>query len=391
MVIMGKVKGLTAGIVLPLLLLMCTSPKQEEEGEGRVIYDPDTFVMGADLSYLNEILDHGGTYLDSGRIKDPFAIFAGYGTNVARFRLFYNPQWTREKYGPSGTQMYQDFSDTRNGMKRARMKGMKLCLDFHYSDTWADPGHQKIPSAWEGLNFAVLQDSLYHYTLNTLLKLEQEGLMPDYIQTGNEINPGFLLPVGNRWENTGDFITLINAAIQAVRDAGDSTGTNPKVILHVAQPANALKWFDGLFDAGLDDFDIIGISYYYLWSDVPLANVSNYLSVMTRDYGKPVMIMETAYPWTTSNADSYSNIIDTTQLPAGYPPTPDGQLAYLVKLTQEVIDGGGIGLFYWEPGWITSGLVTQWGTGSAWDCNTLFDFAGEVLPGMKYMTRAYDF
>ena len=146
-----------------------------------------------------------------------------------------------------------------------------------------------------------------------------------------------------------------------------------------------------LQDAGLDNFDILGISYYYIWSEVPLANVSNYVSVLKRDYGKEVMVMETAYPWTTANADTYGNIIDTAKLIPEYPPSIEGQYQYLVTLTQEIIDGGGKGIFYWEPGWITSSMVTQWGTGSAWDCNALYDFNGNVIKGMDFMTYPYSF
>ena len=102
--------------------------------------------------------------------------------------------------------------------------------------------------------------------------------------------------------------------------------------------------------------------------------------------------METTYPWTIENADDYPNIISIDRiLVPDYPATTEGQLKYLKKLIQEVIDGGGKGVFYWEPAWITSNLKTQWGDGSAWDCNTLFDFDGNVIEGMNYMTWPYNF
>ena len=101
--------------------------------------------------------------------------------------------------------------------------------------------------------------------------------------------------------------------------------------------------------------------------------------------------METAYPWTTLNADSYANTISISKLASGYPATTDGQYHYLLALTQEIINGGGKGIFYWEPAWITSNLKDLWGTGSSWDCNTFFDFQGEVLQGINFMTYHYKF
>lgn len=119
--------------------------------------------------------------------------------------------------------------------------------------------------------------------------------------------------------------------------------------------------------------------------------MSNYVSVLKGKYGKEVMIVETAYPWTIEYFDDYNNIINTEKLLSDYPATIDGQYNYLVKLTQEVIDGGGKSIFYWEPGWISSNIKTQWGQGSAWECNTLFNFQGNVIKGMNYMTYPYKF
>ncbi|HDR88863.1 MAG TPA: arabinogalactan endo-1,4-beta-galactosidase [Bacteroidetes bacterium] len=380
--------------LIPILVLTGVSCKQEEpeERDDPVFYMPHQMVMGADLSYVNQILDHNGSYRDSGKTKNPYRIFPEYGANVARFRLFHTPEWTKEIYGEQGTRMYNDLDDVTLAVARAREQGMQVCLDFHYSDTWADPSRQLPPAAWEGLSLEILHDSIYRYTLNVLQHLGQQDLMPEYVQTGNEINPGFLLPAGNRWDgNEENFVYLLNAGIQAVRDAGHNASPVPKIILHIAQPENVVPWFQGLEEAGLKDFDIVGFSYYYMWSEVELDRISNFTEHIRLSLGREVMIMETAYPWTTGYADDYPNIIDTTRLESGYPATAEGQYRYLVKLTQEVIDGGGKGIFYWEPAWITSGMKTQWGQGSAWECNTLFDFGGNVLPGMQYMTFPYTF
>ena len=384
----------TAALFLGLILLSgCggSENSKKDPADGKVFYSHEKFSMGADLSYVNQILDYGGLYRDSGKVTDPYVIFRKYGTNTVRFRLWHNPQWTREVYTPPIANMYNDFADVKRGMQAAKAQGMAVSLDFHYSDFWADPGRQETPAAWLGLSLEILRDSIYNYTLKTLDKLEAAGIMPEYVQVGNEINPGFLLPQGDRWAKKGDFVYLINGAIKAVRDAAVSSSIKPRIIVHVAQPENAINWFDGMAAAGLTDYDIAGISYYYIWSTVSIDSVSDYVADIKTMTGKEVMVVETAYPWTLNNADSYNNILAPDKLTVAYPANQTGQYDYLVRLTQEIIDGGGTGIHYWEPAWITSEMRDKWGQGSSWDCNTLFDFTGNVIKGMNYMTYPYVF
>ena len=384
----------TAALFLGLILLSgCggSENSKKDPADERVFYSHEKFSMGADLSYVNQILDYGGLYRDSGKVTDPYVIFRKYGTNTVRFRLWHNPQWTREVYTPPIANMYNDFADVKRGMQAAKAQGMAVSLDFHYSDFWADPGRQETPAAWLGLSLEILRDSIYNYTLKTLDKLEAAGIMPEYVQVGNEINPGFLLPQGDRWAKKGDFVYLINGAIKAVRDAAVSSSIKPRIIVHVAQPENAINWFDGMAAAGLTDYDIAGISYYYIWSTVSIDSVSDYVADIKTMTGKEVMVVETAYPWTLNNADSYNNILAPDKLTVAYPANQTGQYDYLVRLTQEIIDGGGTGIHYWEPAWITSEMRDKWGQGSSWDCNTLFDFTGNVIKGMNYMTYPYVF
>jgi len=363
----------------------------KEQPEGRVYYSNTDFVMGADLSFVNQILDHGGSYSDSGKVENPYQIFHQYGTNTVRFRLFYDPQWIANAYNPPASHTYSDYNDVKKGMAAAKAQGMAVCLDFHYSDSWADPSHQVPPAAWSSLSLTQLHDSLYQYTYKTLLRLNNAGLMPEYVQVGNEINPGFLLPSGDRWNKRADCIYLLNSAISAVRDVSALSATDTKIILHIGSPEDAVYWFEGMAAAGLSDFDIIGISYYYMWSSVSIDDLSNYIKNLHSSFVKDVMIMETCYPWTTGYADNYNNIMNQSLLVAGYPATQQGQYDYLVKLVNEIAEGGGKGIFYWEPAWITSQMNDSYGVGSAWECNTLFDFSGNVIKGMDYMTVKYKF
>ncbi|MGD0341121.1 MAG: glycosyl hydrolase 53 family protein [Bacteroidales bacterium] len=375
-----------------VILSLISCKKSADTTDIRVVYSTSKFVMGADISYANQILDHGGVYKDSGNVEDPYVIFSKYGTNVIRFRLFYNPVWTKEVYGTDGIQMYNDFNDVKKGIGKAKAAGMKVCLDFHYSDTWAGTSNQVTPAAWQSLSLSVLSDSLYAYTYRTLHELGTAGLMPEFVQVGNEINPGLLLPLGDRWNgNEKNMITLLNSAISATRTAGATGSINPKIIIHVAQPEDARAWFNGLADDGLSNYDIIGISYYYMWSSSPLSNISNFVSMLKTTFHKDVMIMETTYPWTTGWDDNYTNQINTSALVSGYPATEAGQYKYLHALTQEVIDGGGIGIFTWEPDWITSQMKDPWGIGSSWECNTFFDFEGNSLKGIRFMSDKYNF
>ena len=381
-------------ILLVLATTLLTACNGDENGPGneKVFYDHTEFVMGADLSYVNQILDFGGTYSDSGMVEDPYRIFSKYGANLVRLRLFHNPQWTRTVYDPPAGHMYNDYEDVKRAIRASKDEGMTVCLDFHYSDSWADPSKQVPSAAWTGLSLTLLHDSIYNYTYKVLSRLAAENLMPEYVQTGNEINPGFVLPQGDRWNKKADFVYLINGAIKAVRDASSSGSVKPKIIVHVAQPENAVVWFDGMAAAGLTDYDIAGISYYYLWSTVLINNLSNNIAQLKTMTGKEVMVVETAYPWTLQDADSYNNIIEPSKINGSmYPASEEGQYNYLVKLVQEIIDGGGKGIMYWEPAWIPSDIKDLWGTGSSWDCNTLLDPEGNVLKGMQYMTYKYSF
>ena len=343
--------------------------------------DAPPLYFGADLSYVNEMEDCGGVYRENGQARDPFDLFAAHGANLVRVRLWHSPDWTA----------YSTFADVRKTIQRAKAAGMETLLDFHYSDEWADPGKQIVPAAWAGLAVDVLADSLYRYTFDVLSALAAEDLLPEMVQVGNEINPGLLLPHGStsNWAQLG---TLLNAGIRAIRDVEAGAGHRVKVMLHVAQPENVLPWVaDAISDGGVTDFDAIGLSYYKNWSYIPLDQLADYVSRLVTAYGREVIVVETAYPWTLGGHDSAGNILGGDALEAGYPATPEAQHRYLIDLSQAIFDGGGTGLVFWEPAWISTGCSTRWGQGSHWENVALFDFndGNEVLPAIDYMRHTY--
>jgi arabinogalactan endo-1,4-beta-galactosidase len=359
--------------------------------ETAVYYNWDKFAMGADLSYVNQVQDYGGVYKDSGMVKDPFVIFKNNGANVVRVRLWHNPQWIAPL---NGGKLYNDLKDVEKTMQRAKSAGMAVSLDLHYSDTWADPNSQPTPAAWAGLSLAILKDSVYNYTLAVLNYFKSKNLVPEMIQVGNENNNGMLWPVGKT--NGADysaFCTLLKAGIKAVRDFSATSAIKPQIILHVAQLQDAGPWLAKVIGTnGVTDFDIIGLSHYFKWSTVhAMADIKSNLINIKATWNKKVMVVETGYPFTDKSADSYNNIIAGDVGVTGYPVTQQGQLQYMKDLTQTVIDAGGTGVMYWEPAWISSSLRDLWGQGSSWENMALFDFGGNSLPGMRFMTWPYKF
>jgi arabinogalactan endo-1,4-beta-galactosidase len=386
------------------LLILCSAGHlscQDDDKKAPVVEEKTDFYFGADLSYVNQILDHGGVYKDDGEIRNPYKIFSDNGANLTRLRLWHNPTWTKEVYGASGTQLYNDLADVEKSIRLAKEEGMSVLLDFHYSDTWADPGKQEIPKAWQQITeLSVLKDSVYQYTFKTLAYLNDKGLMPELVQIGNETNCGMLytnapggFPSCNvcnnaQWQRLGQ---VINSAIKAVEDVTAASAIKTKILLHVADPKNVEWWFDNITgQGGVTGFDIIGFSYYPLWHrTVSLDALSGSVSTFKTKYARPVMILETAYPWTTDHKDDYNNQFGSETPITGYPFSIQGQTDLLKKLTQEVIDGGGSGVIYWEPAWISSGMKDLWGTGSSWENNTLFNFEGNTIQSIDFMNYEY--
>lgn len=383
-----KIKLLLIIVNIILFAFTCKKKTQNEADLNKKYYKWDQFCMGIDLSYVNQVEDHGGVYKDSGRIKDPFRIMKDHGANTVRIRLWHTPKWVADL---NNGKMYYDLQGAKKTIRRAKENGMAVNLDIHYSDRWADPAHQEPPAAWANLSLALLKDSVYNYTLQVLNYLKDKNLVPEMVQVGNETNSGMLWPVGkvenNNWQN---FAALVNSGVRAIRDFSASSSIKPKIILHVAQLQNAEHWTRSLVSNGVTDFDILGLSHYAKWSTVPtMEEVENKIKALKTTYGKQVMIVETAYPWTGNNADTYTNIISAADMAKGYEISPEGQFRYMKDLTQTVIRGGGTGIMYWEPAWITSKLNDGWGIGPSWENNAFFDFNGNVLPIIDHMSYPY--
>ena len=225
------------------------------------------FYYGADLSYVNEMEDCGATYKNrNGLLQDPYSIFKNEGANLVRLRLWHNPDWTD----------YSTLQDVKKSIQRAKSENMYVLLDFHYSDTWADPAKQQIPAAWINAidNTEALGELIYNYTYNTLQELANENLLPHIVQVGNEINPMILQDGELEWPIHWDRNAyLINIGIKAVRDLATDENSSIEVMLHIAQPENGLWWFEQANENGVTDYDWIGLSYYPLWSDYSLSEV----------------------------------------------------------------------------------------------------------------------
>lgn len=336
--------------------------------------------LGADLSYVNEMEDCGAVYRKNGKQVDPFKLFAAEGANLVRVRIWNNATWTR----------YSNLADVRKTIARAKAAGMRALLDFHYSDDWADGEKQIMPAAWRGLSTEQQAKALHDYTLDILTKLGRDGLMPEMVQVGNETNSEL---AGSKKGDPIDWkrnALLFKAGIRAVREAGAKSSIKPRVMIHIAQPENVEPWFEAAEKAGIREYDLIGISYYRKWSSMELNGLADVIARVKQRFGKDVIVVETAYPFTTDGADSSPNLLGDA-LNKGYPATPQGQRNYLIDLTKLVVRSGGRGVVYWEPAWVSTKCRTRWGQGSNWENATFFDFhmRNEALPAFDWLHQKY--
>ncbi len=324
----------------------------------------------ADLSFLDELEAAGARYTHGGIPGDAIRILKDNGLSGVRLRLFHTPAILRD-----------GLQDVRQLAQRLDTLGLPWMLDIHYSDTWADPGHQSKPAAWRQLSFEVLEDSVALYTERVLEAFDADGIRPAIVQIGNEITSGFLWNdgrVGGAYDTSDQwarFAALLRHAAQGVRAA---VGTSSQIMVHLdrgGDEAGARWFFDNLSQHQVD-YDIIGLSYYPWWHG-SLEDLVVTLDTVTALYAKPVMLAEIAYPWTLQWFDDTNNIVGLPEhLLPGYPATPEGQRNYIRDVLQIIADTpGGLGACYWEAAYVSTS-----GMGSPWENVALFDSTGEALP-----------
>ena len=337
-------------------------------------------IRGVDISSLPQVEDKGGVFYNAdGQAQDIFEILADHGINYVRLKLWHTP-----------SNGYNNLEKVKGMATRIEQAGMGFLLDFHYSDSWADPGKQHRPLAWWDFDYEQLKDAVYNYTKEVITALREQGTEPDIVQIGNEIPSGMLWDHGKLDGSDDQFVRLaglLKAGIAGVKDAG----CDAKIMLHLDRGGNNdlfRWWFDGIIAEGVE-FDVIGLSFYGYWHG-DLSDLSANLADLAQRYNKELVVVETAYPYTLANQDGYGNIIGRAdQLIDGYPATVEGQSAWLRDIMQVVKDApGGLatGVFYWEPAWL--GLKgCGWNpadpqSGNAWENQALFDFDGHVLPSL---------
>lgn len=246
---------------------------------------PQGKILGADISFLPELEARGINFSDNGIEKDAIEILKDHGFNYIRLRLFVDPS---NDSGYSPGKGFCDLQHTLEMAKRIKKAGMKFLLDFHYSDTWADPGKQYEPADWKNLNFSDLTNKLYLYTKHVLTALKDQGTLPDMVQTGNEINHGILWPDGGV-QHPDSLAMLLKTAIAAVRDVDSKI----IVMLHIAlggQNAESEFFLDNMIKRGVN-FDVIGESYYPKWHGT-IQDLQTNLTALKSKYKKPVIVAE---------------------------------------------------------------------------------------------------
>ncbi len=392
---MNKVKGwrvLVVGLFVSLVSVALGS-KQVEAKE---------LIRGADISILADMEKSGAGYYENGVKKDALQILKNNGVNYVRLRLWQDPYDDQGNSYGAGT---NDLNTTIALAKRAKNLGLKVLLDFHYSDFWVDPGKQNLPKAWENYSFEQLDAALYGYTKSVLTEMKNNGVYPDMVQIGNELNSGMLWPYGKSWgEGGGEFDRLATFLKSGIRGVKETQPVDTPIMLHLADGGDTdvfTWWFDEVTKRGVD-YDLIGLSYYPYWHGSMNA-LQTTMNTISARYDKEVNVVETAYGHTTANADSMPNAFGPEQeIAGGYAATPAGQREYLNDLVtriQTVPNEKGNGFFYWEPLWYNGNvswataagmnyLGVQSQTGNEWDNQAMFDFNGQALPSLKAFQEA---
>lgn len=311
------------------------------------------YIIGADLSFVKEAEDRGFVFKENNRKKACLEIFKDHGYNWIRLRLFHSP-----------TELPNNLEYTIALAKEAKNKGFKFLLDYHYSDTWADPAKQFVPKAWDGKTQKEVVQLVFEYTKATMLAFREANVYPDMVQIGNEISNGMIWPYGKLPENWDSFAALIKAGINGVYE---SVGTNslPKIMIHIDKGGDTAftKYFFDKLNTYDIKYDVIGQSYYPWWHG-SLLDLRACLNFTALTYKKDVILVETAYNY------SPAEYIDKS---APFTESPEGQKEFLEAVNNIILsipNNKGKGIFWWEPAAPNKGFSNR----------TFFKEDGTILP-----------
>jgi arabinogalactan endo-1,4-beta-galactosidase len=313
----------------------------------------EEFAVGADVSFLRHAESSGLVFKDHGKSKPGLQIFKDHGYNWVRLRLFHSPDRLRN-----------NLQYTIAAAQEAKQLGFKFLLNFHYSDTWADPQKQFLPKSWQGLSEDELVEQVYQYTCDAIAAFREAGAMPDMVQIGNEVIGGMLWPHGRLPQNWATFARLFDAGVRGVR-AGQGEGARPAIMMHIDRGGDrkVTEWFfDNCRREGIE-FDVIGQSFYPWWHGT-LDDLRENLAFMAREYNKDIYLVEVAYNWRPAEYRGKEG---------PFPETSEGQRKFLEAVTtivQATPDARGKGVFWWEPAVRPGGISSR----------GMFDDEGNALP-----------
>ena len=388
-----------------------TFPLPEVPEESTIFVEPvdgisDDFYRGMDASAVLALENSGVKYYNfDGEKQDVFMTLAQAGVNYIRLRVWNDP------YDENGNGYGGGNNDVATAIalgQRATKYGMKVCIDFHYSDFWADPKKQFVPKAWEGMDIEEKSDALYNFTLESLTQLLDAGVDVGMVQIGNEINNGM-----SGETDVANIRKLLTAGSKAVREAAANSGKEILVAIHYTN-IDDMKKLDTLL-TGLQvkeiDYDIVGLSFYPYWHGT-MDDLKNAITHIRNTYGKKVYVAENAYCYTAEDGDGSANSVEgTDDLAEGYSASVQGQANEVRDVCAAASEAGAEGVFYWEGTWIPVGpadadnsdLWEKYGSGWAssyasgydpkdagqyyggcsWDNQAMFDFTGHPLASLK--------
>ena len=366
----------------------------------------DDFYRGMDASAVLALENSGVKYYNfDGEEQDVFMTLAQAGVNYIRLRVWNDP------YDENGNGYGGGNNDVATAItlgQRATKYGMKVCIDFHYSDFWADPKKQFVPKAWEGMEIEEKADALYDFTLDSLTQLLEAGVDVGMVQIGNEINNGM-----SGETDVANIRKLLTAGSKAVREAAVNSGKEILVAVHYTN-IDDMKKLDTLL-TGLQvkeiDYDIVGLSFYPYWHGT-MDDLKNAITHIRNTYGKKVYVAENAYCYTAEDGDGSANSVEgTDDLAEGYSASVQGQANEVRDVCAAASEAGAEGVFYWEGTWIPVGpadadnsdLWEKYGSGWAssyasgydpkdagqyyggcsWDNQAMFDFTGHPLASLN--------